>query len=111
MEPLILEDLKTYISDFAAETIFEKTNIYNNTLFSQYLLFVWITNYEDKEGKHIFVVNGQTGKVFGECPVNYIKLLSKILGMAIGFYVYIIYFLVLILGDDCGEICIDGLTG
>lgn len=85
MEPLILKDLQTNGIDFAAETIFEKTNIYNNTLFSQYLLPVWIINYEDKEGKHIFVVNGQTGQVFGECPVDYIKLLSKILGMTIVF--------------------------
>jgi len=85
MEKSISEELSTVFFSFTPEIIFEKTNVYKDTLFNQYLLPLWIVNYKYKEVEYTFVINGQTSKVVGECPIDYRKILFKILGITMFF--------------------------
>lgn len=48
------------------------------------LLPVWVLNYKHKDKNYIYALNGQTGKVYGELPVCFKKLIALFAGVAAG---------------------------
>ncbi len=64
---------------------------YNNITFKHILLPIWISAYRYKKKVYRFLVNGQTGKVQGERPYSWIKIMLAIL-LTIAIIGIIVYF-------------------
>lgn len=55
------------------------------------LLPVWLSSFRYRDRQFHFMINGQTGKVHGNCPVSPLRVLSAILGgIAIAVILYVI---------------------
>lgn len=84
ISPKIEEQVKrhsnTLISDTMSGYNFVKENNNNINILSKEmkytLLPAWILTYQYEEKTYVFAVNGQTGKSFGELPINNKKVLG-----------------------------------
>lgn len=66
---------------------------YANITYKYLLLPVWIANYKYKEKIYQFMVNGQTGKVYGKSPVSAIKVILTIVVALIVLYALYYFFM------------------
>lgn len=87
--PKIEEQVKRYSKSLISDTIggysFVKERTNNTNILSKAmnytLLPAWILTYEYEGKTYVFAVNGQTGKSFGELPINNRKLLGVTAGI------------------------------
>ncbi len=60
---------------------------YYNTTYKNSLFPIWMTHFEYKGRKYYYAINGQTGKITGERPYSYTKIILLILfAMAVLFF-------------------------
>lgn len=64
---------------------------YSNVTYKYLLLPVWISSFRYREKVYRFMVNGQTGKVAGEAPFSWRRLMVLIVGISAAFL--LLYFL------------------
>lgn len=55
---------------------------HHNETFKHVLLPIWLSSFQFKEKTYQFIVNGQTGKISGESPVSWVKVLFTVIGVA-----------------------------
>ena len=61
------------------------TNIDENVSKSDYVLLpVYMLNIKYKDKMHMFAMNGQTGKMVGNVPISWLKLIIWSIGMLAG---------------------------
>lgn len=53
--------------------------IYNNITYKHLLLPVWLSSFLYKEKRYEFMVNGQSGKIFGKTPVSPLRVFIAVL--------------------------------
>ncbi len=88
-QQLLKRELNAYSSLSA-----EKTLVRTNSEQWQYaLLPVWIVTYKYRDRMYMYGINGQTGKAFGELPVDTNKL--TLASIAVGIIAAIIFFFIL----------------
>ena len=59
------------------------------------LMPVWTMTYRDKRGKtYLYAMNGYTGKIYGELPISWAKLMLLVGGVFVGVFL-LIFFLIL----------------
>lgn len=66
---------------------------YANITYKYLLLPVWIANYKYKDKVYKFMVNGQTGKVYGKSPVSALKVAITIIVTIIVLYALYYFFM------------------
>lgn len=64
---------------------------FSNLTFKYLLLPVWISSFKYQEKVYQFMVNGQTGKVYGKTPVSKIKVFITIL-LIVAIFALLLYF-------------------
>jgi len=64
---------------------------YANQSYKHILLPVWLCTYMYKQAKYSFIINGQTGKIYGKKPVSAVKVVIAVL-LALIIIIAIIYF-------------------
>ncbi len=79
MEKTILDDIRIAIPPLGDYTIYEKNNTYDTILFNQYFLPIWFIKLKYKKSNYTLIVNGQTGKIYGNCPSAYSLIALRIL--------------------------------
>ena len=92
IEPKIEEQVRKYTSNLISDSISEfnyinETNNKNEILSKEMnytLLPAWILTYQYEGKTYVFAVNGQTGKSFGELPINN----KKLFGVAAGIFAF-----------------------
>lgn len=67
---------------------------YSNITFKHILLPVWISAYRYKDKVYRFVINGQTGRVQGQHPISWLKIISLVVAI-----VAIISLIVILTGE------------
>ena len=56
------------------------------------LMPVWTMTYTDKKGKtYLYAMNGYTGKIYGELPISWAKLLTLCGGVFLGVFLFIFF--------------------
>ena len=89
--------MRNTVSGYNAVTVNHMGLLPQNEKWSYVLLPVWTVTYKGKDGKiYYYSMNGQTGKVFGELPVDTKKVtLTSVVSAAIVFIILLIggYFL------------------
>lgn len=66
--------------------------LYRNITYKYLLLPVWISNYKYNDKVYQFMVNGQTGKVFGKTPISKGRVaIAVLLGIIFAIILYFMY--------------------
>ena len=74
------------------EQVIEKYNIrYRNVTFKSILLPVYYSIYKFKKKEYPFVINGQTGKVYGKYPISVWKIIFIILFVLLALFLLFVY--------------------
>lgn len=64
---------------------------YSDETFKHLLLPIWLSSFRFKEKTYQFIINGQTGKVSGQAPVSWVKVLLTTLGIAFVAFLFYMY--------------------
>jgi len=64
---------------------------YSNQTYKHILLPVWLCTYFYKQKKYKFLINGQTGKIYGKKPVSAVKVVIAVL-IILAIIIAIIFF-------------------
>ncbi len=92
--PRIRERVNRYAESYLSSTIggyttvhYNRKNINMNMVNAHYtLLPVWMVCYDYKDSEHMFVMNGQTGKIVGKPPLSKNKMAAWYLGISAGVF-------------------------
>ncbi len=95
MLPRIKDRVSKYVNQYIRSTINgyttvninrEDTNIRKRK--AEYTLMpVWMVCYDYRQAEHIFMMNGQTGKIVGKPPLSKAKILAWFTGVSTGTYI------------------------
>lgn len=66
------------------------------------LLPVWMINYSYQNGEHVFLMNGETGKIVGKLPVSKAKVAAWLLGVGGGLFAVLRIITEIFLGGGIG---------
>lgn len=90
MDRIIRQDIRLKIGG-DQQRIDRMTTHYSNTTYKNVLFPVWTANFEWKGKTYNYAINGQTGKVIGERPYSWIKIVMLIcsIGVLIGGLIYL----------------------
>lgn len=105
MLPRIKDRVGSYVDQYIRSTIsgYSTVNINRKDIFirkkrADYTLMpVWMVCYDYKQAEHIFMMNGQTGKIVGKPPLSKAKIFYWFTGISTGTFI-IFQLLTLLLG-------------
>ena len=95
MDAVIRSDIRRDIGGDQQQITSLQTR-YQNTTWKNALFPVWMTHFEYKGKKYYYAINGQTGRITGERPYSYTKIIALI-GMILSLLIVAAYF------SDLGE--------
>lgn len=79
-----IEELKSTVKGYTTLNV-TNSNVKINTTKSEYILLpVWMLNIKYKDKSYLFAMNGQTGKMVGNIPIDIKKMLFTALGAFLG---------------------------
>ena len=92
MLPRIKERVGTYVDNYLSSTIsgyqtvsYHRKDINIRKRHADYTLMpVWMVCYDYRKTEHIFLMNGQTGKIIGKPPLSKTKMLAWFSGVSAG---------------------------
>ena len=95
MLPRIKERVSKYVNQYIRSTIngYTTVNINREDINikkrkAEYTLMpVWMVCYDYRQAEHIFMMNGQTGKIVGKPPLSKAKMLAWFTGISTGTYI------------------------
>lgn len=95
MLPRIKERVSKYVNQYIRSTIngYTTVNINREDINirkrkAEYTLMpVWMVCYDYRQAEHIFMMNGQTGKIVGKPPLSKVKMLAWFTGVSTGTYI------------------------
>ncbi len=95
MLPRIKERVSKYVNQYIRSTIngYTTVNINREDINirkrkAEYTLMpVWMVCYDYRQAEHIFMMNGQTGKIVGKPPLSKAKMLAWFTGVSTGTYI------------------------
>ena len=81
-EKAITEEAKKQFTGYSGSIQVQSTNNRISSHISEYVMLpVWLLNVDHKGKKYTYAINGQTGKVVGELPMNKLKLAGIGMGL------------------------------
>lgn len=95
MLPRIKERVSSYVDSYIRSTIsgYSSVNINRESINirkrkADYTLMpVWMVCYDYRQAEHIFLMNGQTGKIVGKPPLSKAKIASWFAGISLGTFI------------------------
>ncbi len=81
MDGVIRNDIRRDIGGDQQQITSMQTR-YRNTTYKNTLFPVWMTHFEYKGKKYYYAINGQTGRITGEHPYSYTKIILLVLAVA-----------------------------
>ena len=105
--PRVSERVKEFADSYLRSTISGYSSVHYNRKDVQTaqqnafytLLPVWLVSYDYKDAEHMFIMNGQTGKIVGKPPLSKSRMTGWFLGISgVSFFVMsLLYFLFMLI--------------
>ena len=80
IENIIYSDIRKQVGGDEFRLLSRATN-HREIYYKQFLLPMWISNYEYKGKVYEYLINGENGKIYGEYPKSFWKILFLVVGI------------------------------